>query len=412
MKRPTEIYLDNNATTPLDPRVLDAMRLALTAEFANPLSTHAAGRRAASLVDAARGDVAQLLGCSHREIVFTSGATESCNLALKGVAQACADRGNHIVTALTEHKAVLRTCARLERQSTEVTYLRPDPEGRITVEQVREALTDRTILVSIMTANNETGVLQPIEEIGDLCHRRGVLFHTDATQAVGRIPLDVKKARVDLLSLSAHKFHGPKGVGALYVRSVSPRVRLACQNDGGGQEGGLRSGTHNVPGIVGLGVAARLAFDAMEQEVARQAALRDRLEAGLHEGIEEVWVNGGGAPRLPNTLNVSFAGLSGEVLLNRLPRIAASTGSACASGGDDPHYVLRAMGVGEDRAAGAIRLSLGRFTTAEEVEEAIALIVATAKDLLALCRGTRRRSACCDTPGCCCPPPKKVEKRS
>lgn len=404
MSNASEIYLDCNATTPLDPRVLEAMRPALTTEFANPLSTHAAGQRAALLVDEARADLARLLGCADREIVFTSGATESCNLALKGAAQAYAERGNHVVTALTEHKAVLKTCQRLERQGLSVTYLQPDREGRIATEQVREALSDRTILVSIMAANNETGVLQPIEEIGALCHRRGILFHTDATQAVGRIPLDVAKAQVDLLSLSAHKFYGPKGIGALYVRGASPRVRLVCQNDGGGQEGGLRSGTLSVPGIVGLGAAARLALDAMAEETKRLVALRDRLEAGLLGGLDDVWVNGGGASRLPNTLNISFGRLTGEALLSRLPRIAASTGSACASTGDDPHYVLRAMEVGEDRAAGAVRLSVGRFTTDEEVAEAISQIVAAVQDLRDPGHGTRRkedRPQCCETPGCC-----------
>ena len=375
------IYLDNNATTPLDPRVLEAMRPALTTEFANPLSTHAAGQRAALLVDEARAHVARLLACSEREIAFTSGATESCNLAIKGAAQAYADRGNHIVTALTEHKAVVNTCRRLEGQGLTVTWLRPDREGRIFAEQVREAITDRTILVSIMTANNETGVVQPIGEIGALCHRRSVLFHTDATQAVGRIPLNVAEAQVDLLSLSAHKFYGPKGVGALYVRGASPRARLVCQNDGGGQEAGLRSGTLNVPGIVGLGAAARLAFEELAEEGKRLAVLRDRLEARLLAALDGAWVNGGGAPRLPNTLNVSFGQVSGEALLSRLPGIAASTGSACSSAGDDPHYVLRAMGVGEERAAGAVRLSLGRFTTAEEIDEAAALIVAAVKNL-------------------------------
>ena len=372
------IYLDHNATTPVDPRVLDAMLPFLTGGFGNAASGHhAPGRRAAAAVDTARARVAALIGADPREIVWTSGATESDNLALQGVVQAPAYRNRrHVVTAATEHRAVIDTCEHLEQQGVEVTYLGVDGDGRLDFDRLAEAVTDRTLLVSVMHANNETGVLHPIARIGALCRERGVLFHTDATQSWGKERIDVNAMRVDLLSASAHKFHGPKGVGLLYVRRRGPRVRCEPLVRGGGHERGLRSGTLNVPGIVGMGAAAALAGgdDGVR-------ALRDRLETALRDRLEGVEVNGGGAERLANTTNVSFAGVDAAKLMARMPALAASSSAACTSAARQPSYVLGAMGCGDARSRGSVRFSLGRFNTAAEIETAVETVTAAVRAL-------------------------------
>ncbi|MCL4783168.1 MAG: IscS subfamily cysteine desulfurase [Bryobacterales bacterium] len=372
----TPIYLDNHATTPMDPRVLDAMLPYLGARFGNAASrNHSFGWEAEEATETAREQVASLIGANKKEIVFTSGATESNNLAIKGVAEMYAERGNHIITAATEHKAVLDTCKRLEKHGYKVTYLPLQPDGLIDLEQLREAITDKTILVSIMYANNEIGVIQPIREIGAICKERGVLFHSDATQAVGKVPVNVIKDNVDLLSLSGHKMYGPKGVGALYVRRKSPRVQLTAQIDGGGHERGMRSGTLNVPGIVGLGKACELCQHEMEEEGKRLGALRDKLMHRLTSELDEVFVNGSMEHRLPNNLNISFAYVEGESLLMGIHDIAVSSGSACTSATLEPSYVLKALGKGDDLAHSSIRFGLGRFTTEEEVEYAADSII-------------------------------------
>ncbi len=372
----TPIYLDNHATTPMDPRVLDAMLPYLGARFGNAASrNHSFGWEAEEATETAREQVASLICANKKEIVFTSGATESNNLAIKGVAEMYAERGNHIITAATEHKAVLDTCKRLEKHGYKVTYLPLQPDGLIDLEQLREAITDKTILVSIMYANNEIGVIQPIREIGAICKERGVLFHSDATQAVGKVPVNVIKDNVDLLSLSGHKMYGPKGVGALYVRRKSPRVQLTAQIDGGGHERGMRSGTLNVPGIVGLGKACELCQQEMEEEGKRLGALRDKLMHRLTSELDEVFVNGSMEHRLPNNLNISFAYVEGESLLMGIHDIAVSSGSACTSATLEPSYVLKALGKGDDLAHSSIRFGLGRFTTEEEVEYAADSII-------------------------------------
>lgn len=374
MKSP--VYLDNNATTPLDPRVLQAMMPYLTGEFGNAGSrSHAFGRRAAQAVDQARGQVAALIGASPEEIVFTSGATESDNLAIKGVAEAGRDKGRHLVTCLTEHQAVIDVCRHLERQGCEVTWLKPDRFGRVSAEQVGQAVRDDTVLVTLMTANNETGTVHPVADIGRVAKDRGVLFHTDAAQAVGRVPLEVNAAGVDLLSLSAHKIYGPKGVGVLYVRRREPRVRLACQMHGGGQERGLRSGTLNVPGIVGLGAAAEFARQALAAESRQLARLRNRLHEALSAALDGLTLNGHPAERLPNTLNVSLARVEAEKLMARAGGVAMSSGSACTSALLTASHVLKAMGVPEDQAYGAVRLSLGRFNTEADIDRAAEEII-------------------------------------
>ena len=372
------IYLDAHATTPVDPRVLDAMLPFLGDQVGNASSLdHAAGRRTRDAVDAARRQVAAVIGASHKDIVFTSGATEADNLAIKGVADSAPDRsnrrGDHIVTVATEHRAVLDTCRHLAARGCRVTVLPVGADGLIDPAAVEAALEPPTILVSVMAANNEIGVLQPLAAIGRLTRARGILFHTDAAQAFGRIPLDVNAMGIDLLSISAHKIHGPQGVGALYVRTRQPAVHLAPLFDGGGHERGLRPGTLNAPGIVGLGAASSIAATEMVAEAVRLSSLRDRLLDGLRAAIDGVHVNGSLAHRLPHNLNVSIDGAD-ETLASRLDGLAVSAGSACASGSIEPSYVLRALGVPAPRAHGTLRFGLSRFTTAAEIDQAIAIV--------------------------------------
>ncbi len=423
MKLP--IYMDYHATTPMDPRVLEAMKPYFVEDFGNAASrNHAFGWKAEAAVEKARKQIAALIGCSDKEIVFTSGATESNNLAIKGVVEFYKDKGDHVITLTTEHKAVLDTCKRLERQRAEridelkiqrlmeltgkdvdpenlatleikhslendellkrwiskvrvgarVTYLSPKKDGLIDLEALRAAITDQTILVSVMLANNEIGVVQPVNEIGAICREKGVLFHTDAVQGVGKVPFSVEAAKVDLASITAHKMYGPKGVGALYVRR-KPRVRIREQIDGGGHERGMRSGTLNVAGIVGFGAACELAQHEMAAEAVRVAALRDRLWAGVSAKLDYLTINGSVTARLPGNLNVSFAFAEGEGLMMAIKDVAVSSGSACTSASLEPSYVLRALGVEEEMAHSSIRFGLGRFTTEEEVDYVIDLMV-------------------------------------
>ncbi len=363
------IYLDNNATTPVDPRVLDAMLPFFKNVFGNAASrSHAYGWAAEEAVEYAREQIGALIGCSDKEIVFTSGATESNNLALKGVAEFYADKGNHIITCRTEHKCILDTCKRLEREGVKVTYLDTDKQGRVTAQQVREAITDKTILVSIMFANNEIGTVQPIAEIGKVCREKGVLFHTDAVQGVGKLPFNVDEMNVDLVSLSAHKIYGPKGVGALYVRRKPTRVRVTAQIDGGGHERGMRSGTLNVPGIVGFGKAAEICKAEMAEEGIRTGKMRLRLQDYFFKHLDHLELNGHADHRLPGNLNISFAYVEGEALMMAIKNVAVSSGSACTSASLEPSYVLRACGVSEELAHTSIRFGIGRFTTDEEID--------------------------------------------
>jgi cysteine desulfurase len=365
----TPIYLDNHATTPVDRRVLEAMLPYFSERFGNAASkSHAFGWEAEAAVDTAREQVAKLIGAAAKEIVFTSGATESDNLAIKGVAEAYRDKGDHIVTCVTEHKAVLDSCKILQKHGLQVTYLPVAPDGLIDLGRLREALTDKTILISIMAANNEIGTINPIKEIGRLAKEKNILFHTDATQGVGKIPINVDAMGIDLLSLTAHKMYGPKGVGALYVRSTKPRVKLTPMIDGGGHERGMRSGTLNVPGIVGLGMACEISQKEMSAEGERLVALRERLKEGIFAELDEVYINGHSVQRLPGNLNLSFAYVEGESLLMGLKEIAVSTGSACTSASLEPSYVLKALGVSDELAYSAIRFGLGRFTTQEEID--------------------------------------------
>ena len=376
------IYMDNNATTAVDPRVLEAMMPYLTTECGNAASkSHSFGWKAEAAVEAGREQIARLLGAEAKDIVFTSGATESDNLAVKGVAEMYREKGNHIITCLTEHKAVIDTCKRLAERGCEITFLKPDEFGRVSAAQVADAITDKTILITLMLANNEIGTLHPIGEIGNVAKARGVLFHTDATQGVGKVTIDVEDMGIDLLSLSAHKLHGPKGVGALYVRRRGPRVRLTCQMDGGGHERGMRSGTLNVPGIVGLGRACEICRDEMDADAARIRAMRDRLERGIASRLTHTKVNGHPVERLCNTLNMSFAYVEGEALMMKMKDIAVSSGSACTSASLEPSHVLRAMGVGDDMAHSSIRFSLGRFNTTEEVDYAAEQVVKAVGEL-------------------------------
>ena len=363
------IYMDYHATTPVDPRVFEAMKPYFTELFGNPASrNHSFGWQAEDAVEKARKQIASLIGATAKEIVFTSGATESNNLAIKGVAEMYAEKGNHIITAATEHKATLDTCKRLEKDGFRVTYLQVQANGLVDLDQLRDAITDKTILISIMYANNEIGVVQPIAEIGKIAKERGVLFHTDAVQAVGKIPVNVIADNVDLLSISGHKVYGPKGVGVLYVRRKGPRVQLTAQIDGGGHERGMRSGTLNVPGIVGLGEACAIAQAEMPVESKRMAYLRDKLKDRLIGALDEVYINGTMESRLPNNLNISFAFVEGESLLMGINDIAVSSGSACTSATLEPSYVLKALGAGDDIAHSSIRFGIGRFNTEEEVD--------------------------------------------
>jgi cysteine desulfurase len=366
------IYMDYHATTPVDPRVLEAMLPYFTEHFGNAASrNHAFGWAAEQAVEQARQQVADLIGANVKEIIFTSGATESNNLAIKGIAEMYREKGNHIITCVTEHKAVIDTCKKLEKQGARVTYLPVQKDGRISLDDLRAAITDKTILITIMTANNEIGVLQPIADIGAIAKEKGILFHTDAVQAIGKVPFDVTAAKVDLVSLTAHKMYGPKGIGALYVRRRNPRVLLAEQISGGGHERGMRSGTLNVPGIVGLGKAAAIAKAEMAAEGERLRGLRDRLNEGLHRHLDEIYINGSMEHRLPHNLNISFAYVEGESLLMGISDVAVSSGSACTSASLEPSYVLKALGAGDDLAHSSIRFGLGRFTTEDEVDYVI-----------------------------------------
>jgi len=380
MKLP--IYLDYQATTPCDPRVVEAMLPYFTESFGNAASrSHPFGWQAEEAVEKSRVQIAELIGASPKEIVFTSGSTEAINLALKGVAQMYAEKGKHIITSSAEHKAVLDTCKHLELSGCEVTYLAPDRSGRIGVEQVAGALRPDTILVALMWANNEVGTLNPVREIGELCHAKGVLFFSDATQAVGKVPVDVEADHVDLLCLSGHKIYGPKGVGCLYVRRKNPRVRLVAQMDGGGHERGMRSGTLNVPGIVGLGMACELARVELPTEAARCAELRDLLEQRISSQLDFVHLNGNREHRLPNCLNLSFSYVEGESMIMGINKLAVSSGSACTSASLEPSHVLRAMAVGDELAHSSIRFGIGRFTTREQIEFAAREVVENVRRL-------------------------------
>jgi cysteine desulfurase len=390
------VYMDYQATTPVDPRVLDAMLPYLRDVYGNAASrTHGFGWEAEAAVDKGREQIARLLGAKSKEVIFLSGATEADNLAIRGVVEFYKDKGNHVITQTTEHKAVLDTCRALEREGkAEVTYVPVDTYGRVDPDDIRKAVTDKTVLISIMYANNEIGTVQPIAEIGKLAREKGVLFHTDAVQGAGKLPIDVEQLNVDLASVSAHKMYGPKGMGALYVRSKGPRVRLTPMVYGGGHERGMRSGTLNVPGIVGFGKACELSQEGMADEAQRTLALRERMRERLFEQLDEVYLNGHPVHRLPGNLNISFAFVEGESLLMGLngsvhpiaasasqPAIAVSSGSACTSATLEPSYVLKALGVGDDLAHTSIRFGLGRFTTEEEVDYVVERVVAEVRRL-------------------------------
>ncbi len=365
------IYLDNNATTPMDPRVLDAMLPYFVDKFGNAASrNHPFGWVAEEAVDYAREQIAQLIGCNEKEIIFTSGATESNNLAIKGVFEMYQSKGNHVITLTTEHKAVLDTCHHIEKMGAEVTYLDVEADGLVDLAKLEAAIKPNTILISIMYGNNEIGVIQPMKKISEIARKNGVLLHTDATQAVGKVPVNVEADGIDLMSFSGHKMYGPKGVGALYVRRKNPRVKVTAQMDGGGHERGMRSGTLNVPGIVGLGKACELAKLEMDQDAKRLSALRDKLENALSQ-LEESYVNGNKESRLPHTTNISFKYVEGEGLMMAMKDLAVSSGSACTSASLEPSYVLKSLGLNDDLAHSSIRFGLGRFTTEEEVDYAI-----------------------------------------
>ena len=380
MKLP--IYMDYHATTPMDPRVFEAMKPYFMETFGNAASrNHSFGWQAEEAVEKSRKQIADLIGANPKEIVFTSGATESNNLAIKGVAEMYAEKGNHIITAATEHKAVLDTCKRLEKHGIRVTYLPVQSNGLIDLDMLKDAITDKTILVTIMYANNEIGVLQNMAEIGKIAKSKGVLVHSDATQAVGKVPVNVTKDNVDLMSLTGHKIYGPKGAGALYVRRKSPRVQITAQMDGGGHERGMRSGTLNVPGIAGLGEACALCQAEMPEESKRMAYLRDKLRNKLESQLDEVYINGSMEHRLPNNLNMSFAYVEGESLLMGINDIAVSSGSACTSATLEPSYVLKALGAGDDLAHSSIRFGLGRFNTEEQVDYVADKVIDVVKKL-------------------------------
>jgi len=365
------IYLDNNATTKMDPRVLDTMIPFFTENFGNAASrNHSFGWKAEEAVDYAREQVANLIGANPKEIIFTSGATESDNLAVKGVFEMYAAKGNHIITVNTEHKAVLDACKHIEKLGAEVTYLEPNLDGLIDLNELEAAITEKTILISIMYANNEIGVVQPIREIGELARKKGIVFHSDATQAVGKIPVDVNADHIDLMSFTGHKMYGPKGVGALYVRRKNPRIKVTAQMDGGGHERGMRSGTLNVPGIVGFGKACEICMNEMESDAARISEMRDYLEAELTK-LEETYVNGSTKHRLPTITNISFKYIEGEGLMMGVKDLAVSSGSACTSASLEPSYVLKNLGLDDDLAHSSLRFGLSRYTTKEEIDYAI-----------------------------------------
>jgi cysteine desulfurase len=379
------IYLDHNATTPCDPRVVEAMLPYFTDHFGNAASrTHSFGWQAEEAVKYAREQVAALIGAEPGEIIFTSGATEADNLAIKGVFDTYSGKGNHIITVNTEHKAVLDTCKRIEKMGAELTYLPVKSDGTIDLKELEAAITAKTILISVMYANNEIGTIQPVKEIGEIAKRHGVLFFSDATQAVGKIPVDANKDGIDIMALSGHKVYGPKGVGALYVRRRNPRVRLSAQMDGGGHEKGMRSGTLNVPGIVGLGKSCEIAMQEMENESVRLNKLRDKLEQALLK-LDEVYVNGSREHRLPHVSNLSFKYVDGEALIMGLNKnIAISSGSACTSASIEPSYVLKALGLDDELAYSSIRFSIGRFTTEQEIDYAIEQVAKVVKELRAI----------------------------
>lgn len=375
------VYLDSNATTPMDPRVLEAMLPYFTENFGNAASrNHAFGWKAEEAVDYAREQIATLIGCTDKEIIFTSGATESNNLAIKGVAEMYVTKGNHIITLTTEHKAVLDTCKHLEKSGIQVTYLAVGSDGLIDLEDFKKAFTPQTILVSIMIANNETGVVQPIQELAKITHANGALFHTDATQAVGKIPVLVDEMGIDLMSFTAHKMYGPKGIGALYVRRKNPRVKVTAQMDGGGHERGMRSGTLNVPGIVGFGKACEIARLEMDSEAARLSALRDYLQTELSK-MEESYINGSVQHRLPHVTNMSFKYVEGEGLIMGVKDLAVSSGSACTSASLEPSYVLKNLGLSDDLAHSSLRFGLSRFTTKEDIDFAIQCVTKAVNQL-------------------------------
>lgn len=366
------IYLDNHSTTQVDPRVVDAMLPYFSEQYGNAASKqHEFGWHAEAAVEAARKTIAKLIGAEKNEIVFTSGATESINLALKGVAEAYASKGNHIITAATEHKAVLDTCKRLEKYGFQVTILPVDRYGLVSVEDVKKAITEKTILVSIMTANNEIGTIAPIREIGEMCRVRNIIFHTDGTQAIGKIPINVKAMNIDLLSFSSHKMYGPKGIGALFVRNATPKLRVMPQIDGGGHESGLRSGTLNVPAIVGFGEAATIAQAAMEEESVQTKHLRDRLENGILAQVPDSFVNGHPTSRLPNNSSITFRFAEADRMMMEMKDVAVSSGSACSSDEPEPSHVLRAIGLSNEDAKSSIRFGVGRFSTEQEIDYVI-----------------------------------------
>ncbi|HEX6881321.1 MAG TPA: IscS subfamily cysteine desulfurase [Terriglobales bacterium] len=376
------IYMDNHATTRMDPRVLEAMLPYFTEYFGNAASrNHEFGWVAEQGVEQARERIAKLIGANSKEIIFTSGATESDNLAIKGIAEMYREKGNHIITQVTEHKAVLDTCKRLEKHGFRVTYLPVQKDGRIDLDDLKRAIDDKTILVTIMAANNEIGSLQPIREIGAICHEKGVFFHTDAVQAVGKVPFSVIADNVDLASITGHKIYGPKGCGALYVRRKNPRVQLVAQIDGGGHERGMRSGTLNVPSIVGLGKACEISSNEMEQEAKYLSGLRDSLKNQIFAELDEVYINGSTEHRLPGNMNISFAYVEGESLLMGINDIAVSSGSACTSATLEPSYVLKALGAGDDLAHSSIRFGIGRFNTQAEVDYVARRVIDTVKRL-------------------------------
>tara|TARA_A100001037_G_scaffold251361_1_gene234840 strand:- start:32566 stop:33786 length:1221 start_codon:yes stop_codon:yes gene_type:complete len=363
------IYMDYQATTPMDPRVLEAMTPYFTDTFGNAASrNHSYGWEAEKAVDKAREQIANVINADPREIIFTSGATESDNMALKGVAEMYKSKGNHIVTSSIEHKAIIDSAKRLETWGFDVTYIDPPDDGITSLKMIENAIREDTILVSIMHANNEIGVINPIEEIGKFCHEKGILFHTDATQGFGKVPIDVNEMGIDLLSATAHKVYGPKGIGMLYVRRRKPRVRLSAIIDGGGHERGMRSGTLNVSGIVGFGKAAELCSEEMESETIRLTNLRDKFRATIFESLEEVYVNGHETNRLPGNLNISYPYVEGESLIMGLSDVAVSSGSACTSASLEPSYVLKSMGKGDELAHSSIRYGFGRFSTEEEID--------------------------------------------